>query len=282
LSRSRIFRFHPLTDDQVRDLLRRALADVERGYGDRKVEVSDEALDHLALVAAGDARSALNALELAVESTPLDGEGARRIDLDAAAESIQQRVLQYDRQGDQHYNVISAFIKSIRGSDPDAALYYLAVMVKAGEDPRFILRRLLILAAEDVGLASPMAVAVVNACAQAFEWVGMPEGQYHLAEAALYLATTPKSNSVGAYWRALEEVEEHGASPPPVYLRDERTLLREEKERAPGYKYPHDYPTGWVRQRYLPEGVEGDWFQPKGHGYEKRIIDTLEQLKDEK
>jgi len=279
ISRSRIFRFKPLTPEQIRDLLDHALQNTEWGYGDREIKITDEALDHLALIADGDARSALNALELAVESTPPD-DGVRHIDLAVAEESIQQRALQYDRSGDEHYDTISAFIKSIRGTDPDAALYYLAKMVEAGEDPRFILRRLLILAAEDVGLASPMAISVVAGCAQAFEWVGMPEGQYHLAEATLYLATAPKSNSVGAYWQAKEELEKRGYRPPPIYIRDTHTLLREEKARAAAYKYPHDYPGGWVRQRYLPEGVKGGWYKPKGHGFEQRIQERLNEMKE--
>lgn len=296
LSRSRIFRFDPLTQDQIHQMLTRALQDSERGYGEHNVKVTEEALEHLAAVAGGDVRSALNALELAVESTPPDEEGVRHITLEVAEESIQQRTLQYDKSGDEHYDTISAFIKSIRGSDPDAALYYLAKMVSAGEDPRFILRRLLILAAEDVGLASPMAIAVVTGCAQAFEWVGMPEGQYHLAEATLYLATAPKSNSVGAYWDALHEIEERGYKPPPIYLRDKHTSglytsdeayphsLSPKEETKNGahqtaYKYPHNYPGGWVPQRYLPEGVKGDWFHFRGHGYEKQIANRLKQMK---
>ncbi|MGC9358339.1 MAG: AAA family ATPase [Anaerolineae bacterium] len=279
LSRSRIFRFRSLTDEQVRELLERALEDTERGYGHRNLVVDEDALDHLVMIAEGDARSALNALELAVESTSPDDEGLRHITLEVAEESIQRRVLQYDRSGDEHYNTISAFIKSMRGSDPDAALYYMAKMIEAGEDPRFILRRMLIFAGEDVGLADPGAVTVVAGCAQAFEWVGMPEGQYHLAEAALYLATAPKSNSVGAFWKAKAALEEHGYRPPPVYIRDQRTLLKEEIAGQPGYKYPHAHPGGWVQQRYLPEGVEGGWFQPKGIGYEREIMERIKQMK---
>lgn len=279
ISRSRIFRFRPLTNVQVQTLLEQCLRDVERGYGGRALDVTAEAQEHLAEIAGGDARTALNALELAVESTPPNEEGVRRITLEVAEESIQQRALQYDKAGDEHYDTVSAFIKSVRGSAPDAALYYLAKMVMAGEDPRFIFRRLLVLAAEDVGLAEPMAIAVVAGCARAFEWVGMPEGQYHLAEATLYLATAAKSNSVGAYWKAREEIEEHGYCSPPVYLRDSHTLLREEKAQAAGYKYPHAYPTGWVQQRYLPEGVRGSWFHPKGHGYEQRVLEIRKKMK---
>ena len=275
LSRSRIFRFESLTVEQIADLLRQSLQDEERGYGTRDIVADDDALVHLADLADGDARTALNALELAVESTPPDADGVQHITLAVAEESIQRRAMQYDKSGDEHYNTVSAFIKSIRGSDPDAALYYLAKMVAAGEDPRFIFRRLIIAAAEDVGLASPMAIAVVMACAQAFEWVGMPEGQFHLAEATLYLATSQKSNSAGAYWQALKYLEEHGYQPPPAYLRDKNTLLRGERDASPGYRYPHDFPGGWIAQRYLPEGVPGGWYQPKGNGYEQRITEFL-------
>jgi len=287
VSRSRIFQFEPLDDDDVMAILTRALEDEVHGYGDRTIQVKDEALHHLVRVAGGDARDALNALELAVESTPPDEEGVIHLTLEVAEDSIQERALRYDKAGDQHYDTASAFIKSVRGSDPDAALYWLAKMVAAGEDPRFILRRLYILAAEDIGLADPNGIRVVNACAQAFEWVGMPEGQYHLGMATLYLATAPKSNSVGAYWKALDEVKEHGTGPIPLYLRDKgdvfRGALRQHYEQTmgehEGYKYPHAYPEGWVNQRYLPEGIDAEWFKPKGHGYEKKIIERLEQMK---
>lgn len=287
ISRSRVFHFEALTPEQIGALLDTALQDAERGYGKLAIELTPEARLHLSEMAGGDARSALNALELAVESTPPDAQGIRHITLDVAAESIQRRALHYDRAGDEHYDTISAFIKSIRGSDPDAALYYLAKMVSAGEDPRFIFRRLLILAAEDVGLADPWALLLVNSCAQAFEWVGMPEGQYHLAEATLYLATAPKSNSVGAYWEVLAYLEEHGYQPPPLYLRDKaqslspgmashyrRTVGAQER-----YRYPHDYPGSWVEQRYLPEGVPGGWFKPRGHGFEQRLMERLQRMK---
>jgi len=285
VSRSRVFQFKPLADDEVVTILHRATSDSKRGYGARKVQLDDDALAHLVHIAGGDARAALNALELAVESTSPNESGFVHITLAVAEDSIQRRALRYDKKGDEHYDTISAFIKSVRGSDPDAALYWLAKMVAAGEDPRFILRRLYILAGEDIGLADPNGVVVVNACAQAFEWVGMPEGQYHLALATLYLATAPKSNSAGAYWGALAEIEEHGAGPVPIYLRDKsdtfRGSLREHYQRTlgehEGYKYPHAYPDGWVEQRYLPEGVEGGWFQPRGHGYEQEIIGRLKK-----
>ncbi|MGC9468722.1 MAG: AAA family ATPase [Anaerolineae bacterium] len=282
LSRSRIFRFKALTTEEIEELIDRALEDEGRGYGGRNIVLDEDARHHLADFADGDVRSALNALELAVESTPAGEDGIQQITLAVAEESIQRRAMQYDKSGDEHYNTASAFIKSIRGSDPDAALYYLAKMVLAGEDPRFIFRRLLISASEDIGLASPMAISVVMGCAQAFEWVGMPEGQYHLAEATLYLATAPKSNSTGAYWQARSYVEEHGYLPPPVHIRDQNTLLREERDSSPGYKYPHDYEGGWVNQRYLPEGVEGEWYRPKENGYEERIAEFIRRAREKR
>ena len=289
VSRSRVFQFKLLTDDEVITILHRALADSVHGYGSRDVHLDDVALAHLVRVSGGDARSALNALELAVESTPPGEDGVVHITLAVAEDSIQRRALRYDKTGDEHYDTISAFIKSVRGSDPDAALYWLAKMVSAGEDPRFILRRLYILAAEDIGLADPNGVVVANACAQAFEWVGMPEGQYHLAMATLYLATAPKSNSVGAYWGALAEIEEHGAGPVPVYLRDKSDIfpgtLGEHYKRTigehEGYKSPHAYLGGWVAQRYLPDGVEGGWLRLKGHGYEQDITGRMTRWRNE-
>jgi putative ATPase len=287
VSRSRIFQFKLLSDDDVMVLLERALADPERGYGARNVHVDSDALSHLVNVSGGDARSALNALELAVESTPPNAERLVHVSLSVAEDSIQRRAVRYDKTGDEHYDTISAFIKSVRGSDPDAALYWLAKMVAAGEDPRFILRRLYILAGEDIGLADPNGIVVVNACAQAYEWVGLPEGQYHLAMATLYLATAPKSNSVGGYWGALAEIEGRGPGEVPVYLRDKsdrfRGSLREHYKHTigehAGYKYPHAYEEGWVDQRYLPEGVAGGWYQPKELGYEALIAERLEALR---
>jgi putative ATPase len=287
VSRSRVFQFKPLTDDEMGTVLDRALADVENGYGARTVQLDDDAKSHLVRIAGGDARAVLNALELAVESTPPRDDGVIYITLTVAEDSIQRRAVRYDKTGDEHYDTISAFIKSVRGSDPDAALYWLAKMVAAGEDPRFILRRLYILAAEDIGLADPNGIVVVNACAQAFEWVGLPEGQYHLSLATLYLATAPKSNSAGAFWAALAEIEEQGAGPVPIHLRDKsdrfRGALREHYKHTmgehEGYKYPHADPDGWVEQRYLPEGVEGGWFRPREHGYEREILERLEKRK---
>jgi putative ATPase len=275
VSRSRVFQLKPLSDEQVMGLLRRALTDKARGYGDKRIEIGDDALAHLVSIAGGDARVALNALELAVESTLADAEGVIRIDLAVAEEAIQRRAIRYDRAGDEHYDTISAFIKSVRGSDPDAALYWLAKMIYAGEDPKFIMRRLLILAAEDIGLADPVGIIVASACARALEWCGLPEAQYHLAEATLYLATAPKSNSCGAYWKALAEVEKEGETQVPTHLqdssRDGRALGH-----GKGYKYPHDFPSHWVEQQYLPEALRGKrFYEPSDQGREREIAERL-------
>ncbi len=275
LSRSRVFQLRPLAEKQTLIILRRALQDTKRGYGQRQIDISDEAIEHLAHVAGGDARTALNALELAVESTPPDPDGIIHLDLTVAQDSIQRRAVRYDRAGDEHYDTISAFIKSVRGSDPDAALYWLAKMIYAGEAPRFIMRRLLILASEDIGLADPMAIAVTAACARALEWVGLPEAQYHLAEATVYLATAPKSNSMGAYFKALAEVEAEGKTEAPNHLKD---ASRDGKAlgHGAGYKYPHDYAGHHVPQQYLPDELAGRrYYQPGVQGYEKVIKERL-------
>ncbi len=271
VSRSRVFQLKPLSDQAVRTLLQRALTDPERGYGGRRVQVDEDALAHLIRVAGGDARVALNALELAVESTPPDTSGVIHLTLDVAQESIQRRALLYDKDGDAHYDTISAFIKSVRGSDPDAALYWLAKMIYAGEEPKFIMRRLLILAAEDIGLADPQGIVIAAACAQALEWVGLPEAMYHLAEATLYLATAPKSNSVGAWMKAMEAVEQEGIIEVPDHLKDSSRDARR-LGHGKGYLYPHDYPGHYVAQRYLPPELEDvRWYRPSDQGYERRI-----------
>src|SRR5690606_10510407 len=268
LSRSRVFRLEPLSDDDLRTVMERALADEERGLGRMPIEITDEAMAHLIRIADGDARTALNALELAALTTPPGDDGTIRIDLEAAQESIQQRAVHYDKGADEHYNTISAFIKSVRGSDPDAALYWLAKMIVAGEDPRFIMRRLLILAGEDIGLADPNGIVVASACAQAFEWTGLPEGLYHLALATLYLATAPKSNSVGAFFEARAEVERGESTVVPVHL---RTSPQNPADDHPEYKYPHSFPNHYVEQQYLPDGLEGKrWNEPSDQGYEAR------------
>ncbi|RME81392.1 MAG: AAA family ATPase [Caldilineae bacterium] len=280
VSRSRIFQLKPLSEEDLRKIARQALSDPERGYGRLKVQIEEEALDHLVNVANGDARAVLNALELAVETTPPDVDGVIRIDLAVAEESIQRRAVLYDKEGDVHFDTISAFIKSLRGSDPDAALYWLAKMIYAGEDPRFIFRRMLIFAGEDVGLADPNAIRVVTACAQAFDYVGMPEGRFHLAEACLYLATAPKSNSTLGFFDALKTVEEEPEGEVPSHLRD-ASRDREGFGHGEGYLYPHAYRDHWVAQQYLPDSLQGKTFYtPSDQGYEATIADRVAQRRE--
>lgn len=280
ISRSRLFMLRPLSDEQVMVLLRRALGDAERGYGNRAVQIEDDALHHLARVAGGDARNALNALELAVESTPPDARGVVHIDLAVAQDSIQRRAVLYDKEGDAHYDTISAFIKSVRGSDPDAALYWLAKMVYAGEDPRFIMRRLLILAGEDIGLADPQAVVVAAACAQALDYVGMPEGIYPLVEATLYLATAPKSNSATHYFRARAQIEAEGVGEVPDHLKDANRDARG-LGHGKGYLYPHEFDQHWVAQNYLPREISGmTFYTPSGQGYEQVVAERLARWRE--
>jgi putative ATPase len=271
VSRSRLFQLKSLTADHLRQVVQQTLKDVGRGYGDRPVQVTPEALDHWVNIANGDARSLLNALELAVETTPPDDQGVIQIDLEIAEASIQKRAVLYDKEGDAHFDTISAFIKSLRGSDPDAALYWLARMVYAGEDPRFIFRRMLILASEDVGLADPQAVVVVSGCAQAFDRIGLPEGQYPLAQAALYLATAPKSNRVLGYFDALAAVEKEREGEVPNPLKD-GNRDKEGFGHGAGYVYPHAYREHWVAQQYLPGDLQGQvFYQPSDQGYEGQI-----------
>jgi putative ATPase len=281
VSRSRVFQLRPLSDEEIASILKSALTDEERGLGKIPVQIEKDALAHLIRVAGGDARNALNALELAVTTTPADKSGHVLVDLAVAQESIQRRALLYDRDGDAHYDTISAFIKSLRGGDPDAALYWMARMIYSGEDPRFIVRRMIILASEDVGLADPQALVVATAAAQALEWVGLPEAQYALAEAAIYLATAPKSNSCGAYFQALREVEEKGIIEVPNHLKD-ASRDAEALGHGEGYNYPHDFPEHWVAQQYLPDGLKGRrWYQPGELGYEKAIRDRLVRWREE-
>ncbi len=275
VSRSRVFEFRPLEEVHLKKLAIRALSDA-RGYADRQVALEDEALEHLVHTSGGDARSLLNALELAVETTPPGPEGTVHVTLDVAEDSIQQRAVLYDRDGDAHYDTISAFIKSMRGSDPDAALYWMARMLYAGEDPRYILRRMLVFAAEDVGLADPRCLQVAASAAQAFEYVGMPEGQYLLAECCLYLATAPKSNSTKAYFGALRHVRSEDGGAVPDALKD---ASRDSSElgHGKGYRYPHDHAYHYVPAQYLPSGMLGTYFyEPGAMGFEKSIRDRLD------
>ncbi|HSH04397.1 MAG TPA: AAA family ATPase [Anaerolineae bacterium] len=271
VSRSRIFQLKPLTEQDLRQIGMMALRDKERGYGERAVHMTPAALDHLVAMANGDARGVLNAIELAVETTPPNDNGLIHIDLSVAEESIQRRAVLYDKDGDAHYDTISAFIKSVRGSDPDAALYWLAKMVYAGEDPRFIFRRLAILAGEDVGLADPQAAVVVQSCWDLYERIGLPEGRFPLAQATLYLATCPKSNSTLAFFDALAAVEQENDDDVPNHLKDSN---RDGQSfgHGWGYLYPHAYRDHWVAQQYLPTGLQGRMFyQPSNQGYEAKI-----------
>lgn len=280
VSRSRIFQLKPLVEADLYAVAQQALADPERGYGRLNVQIAGDALAHLVDVANGDARGVLNALELAVETTSPAEDGVIRIDLAVAEESIQRRAVLYDKEGDVHYDTISAFIKSLRGSDPDAAMYWMARMVYAGEDPRFIFRRMIISAGEDVGLADPNAVRVVMACAQAFDYVGLPEGRFHLAEAALYLATAPKSNSGFAFFDALTAVEKEREAEVPSHLRDANRDA-EGFGHGEGYLYPHAYRDHWAAQQYLPEALQGRvFYQPGELGYEAAIRTEVERRRE--
>jgi putative ATPase len=277
VSRSRVFQLRPLEDDDVKQILNSTLGDAQRGFGSRNIALDDDALQHLIRVAGGDARNALNALELAVESTPQGDDGVIHITLEVAQESIQRRAVLYDKDGDAHYDTVSAFIKSVRGSDPDAALYWLAKMLYAGEDPRFILRRLIILAGEDIGIGDPMGLVIANSAAQAFDYIGLPEGIYSIVEATLYLSTAPKSNSAGAYFKAFNLIEEEGRVQVPQHLQDanrDAVALGHGK----GYQYPHDGPDHYLPQQYLPRPLLGTYFyRPSDQGYEAQVIDRLER-----
>jgi putative ATPase len=274
VSRTRVFPLEPLTDDDLRAIADRALADADRGLGHLAMEFEDGALDHLVRVSNGDARVLLNTLELAVMTAPSGPGGTRRVTLDAVTDAAQQRALVYDRAGDAHYDHASAFIKSMRGSDPDAAVYWLARMLAAGEDARFIARRMVIHAAEDVGLADPMALVVATAAAHAVEFVGLPEAQIPLAEAAIYIATAPKSNAVvRAIGEAAGDVREQRADPVPLHLRDSsHSGAARRLGYGRGYKYAHDYPGGFVPQQYVPDNVKDRiYYHPTDAGFEAAV-----------
>lgn len=272
VSRSRVFALEPLPLADLETILRRAVTDA-RGLVDRRVEASPEALAHLARAANGDARAALNMLELAAMTAPPDAGGLRRVGLPEAEEAAQRRLVPYDRGGDQHYDVISAFIKSMRGGDPDAAVYWLARMLAGGEDPRFIARRMVVHAAEDVGLADPQALLVAVAAAQAVELVGLPEARIPMTEAAVYIATAPKSNAViRAISAAAQDVEREEAQPVPRALRDASTRGARGLGRGEGYVYPHDRPGAFVPQQYAPDNVKGRvYYEPADAGHEHEI-----------
>jgi putative ATPase len=276
VSRSQIFELRPLTEEELLELLRRALADPERGLGHMKLRVDDDALKHLAKVSDGDARKALNALEIAALTTGPADDGLIHVTIDVAAQSIQKKAIVYDGDGDAHYDTISAFIKSMRGSDPDAALYWLAKMIHAGEDPRFITRRLVICAAEDVGLADPMALILANAAHQSAEFIGWPEARIPIAEATIYVATANKSNtSIVSVDAALDDVRSGRTLAVPEHLRDAHYKGAKRLGHGEGYQYAHDHPEHFVAQDYL--GAEKRYYEPTEQGIEKKIKERLDQ-----
>ncbi len=281
LSRSTIFELHPLTKEEIEGILRRTVEDRDRGLGSYGLEVTDEAIAFLADIAGGDARSALNAIELAALTTGMSEDGKIHIDLSVAEECIQQRAVHYDKEGDQHYDTISAFIKSMRGTDPDAAVFYLSKMLKAGEDIKFIARRIMICASEDVGNADPMALVVAVSAAQAVERIGLPESQLILAQAAIYVASAPKSNAcTNAIYSANAAVESVRTSV-PGHLMNVHANGWGDAEKAIGYKYAHDFPEHYVKQQYLPDEIKDrSFYRPTDIGAEKEIKERIEHFKN--
>jgi len=281
VSRSKLFRLKSLNSNSLHQLLQRALRDKERGYGLKLINLAREAEDHLVDVCNGDARVLLNALELAVESTISNQDGSINIDLKIAEDSIQERAVLYDKQGDAHFDTISAFIKSLRGSDPDAALFWLARMLEAGENPRFIFRRMLIAAGEDIGLADPNAIVIVESCAAAFDRIGLPEGIYPLAQATLYLASTEKSNSIKAIFKAVQKVKDSQKQNVPSHLKD-ANRDQEAFGDGMGYRYPHSFSKNWVPQQYLPDSLQNEIFwEPTEHGWEGKRRSLLNERRSE-
>lgn len=283
LSRSIIFELKPLSKEDVKELIHRAVYDSERGMGAYQAVIDEDAADFLADIADGDARHALNAVELGVLTTQRSADGKIHITLETAQECIQKRAVRYDKTGDQHYDTISAFIKSMRGSDPDAAVYYLARMLYAGEDIKFIARRIMICASEDVGNADPQALQVAVAASLAVERIGMPEAQIILAHAASYVACAPKSNAaVTAIGRAMQEVESTGSLPVPPHLQDAHYKGAAKLGHGLDYKYAHDYPNHYVKQQYLPYELTGrEFYSPSGNGYEEKIRTHMRRIRAE-
>ncbi len=283
ISRSMIFELKPIEKEDIKTLIMRALTDSERGMGAYEAVITDEALDALADIAGGDARHALNAIELAVMTTERNAAGKIEITIPVIEDCIQKRVVRYDKSGDNHYDTISAFIKSMRGSDPDAALYYLAKMLYAGESITFIARRIMICAAEDVGNADPMALVVATNASMAVERIGMPEAQIILAQAVSYVATAPKSNAAcNAIFEALDKVKETGNLPVPTHLQDAHYKGSAKLGHGIGYKYAHDYKNHYVKQQYLPYELTGsEFYRPTGNGYEVKIREHMKRIKSE-
>lgn len=282
ISRSSVFELQPLSEKDIKTLLTRAIYDREKGMGSYEAVIEEEALDFLADIAGGDARNALNAIELGILTTPRSLDGKIHITLDVASECIQKRVVRYDKTGDNHYDTISAFIKSMRGSDPDAAVYYLAKMLYAGEDIKFIARRIMICASEDVGNADPQALTVAVSAAQAVERVGMPEAQIILSQAVLYVATAPKSNSAcNAIFAAMDNVKSHKTTV-PAHLQDSHYKGSANLGHGIGYQYAHNFPNHYVKQQYLPEEIKGTvFYEPSNMGYEQKIQEHMKKIKEE-
>ncbi len=279
LSRSTIFEFYHLTPEDICQVIKRAITDRDRGYGVMKIECDQDAIDHFSEVANGDVRRALNALELGILTVDKNADGVIRIDLETAQECIQKRAVQYDKNGDNHYDTISAFIKSIRGSDPDAALYWMAKMITAGEDPKFIARRIVISASEDIGNAEPLALPVAMAAADAVQFIGMPEARINLAQAVVFLACAPKSNaSYLAVDAAIEAVNHVSNSHVPAHLQDTHYAGSKKLGRGMTYQYPHNYPGHFVKQQYLPDDLVGiHFYQPTEMGHEQKMKEYLQK-----
>ena len=277
MSRMTLFRLEPLAPDDLRKLVETALTDAERGLGSAGLTISDEAAEELGVRTGGDARQALNSLEVAARMT--EAAGRKEISLEDVAEALQRRIVRYDRAGDSHYDVISAFIKSVRGSDPDAALYWLFFMLEGGEDPEFIARRLIILASEDIGMADSNGIQVAVAASEALAYVGLPEATYHLAHATIYLATAPKSNSVGRAMSAARRLVQEGPTPSvPPHLRSTGYSGAQQLGHGEGYDYPHDHSEGVVEQQYFPDGVPAEaFYRPSVHGEEAEVIERLQE-----
>ena len=282
LSRSSVFELYPLEKEDIQTLIRRAVYDMEKGMGSYQAVIEEDALEFLADISGGDARSALNAVELGILTTERSTDGKIHLTLEVASECIQKRVVRYDKTGDNHYDTISAFIKSMRGSDPDAAVYYLAKMLYAGEDIKFIARRIMICASEDVGNADPMALTVAVSAAQAVERIGMPEAQIILSQAVLYVATAPKSNSAtNAIFAAMESVKQKKTTV-PVHLQDAHYKGSQKLGHGVGYQYAHSYPNHYVKQQYLPDEIVGEkFYEPGENGHEKNIREWMEYLQSQ-
>lgn len=285
LSRCQLFEMHPFDADDLEEMIQRALQDDENGLGSYNVDLSDDARRYLAEYAGGDIRSVLNALEVAVKTTEADENGVRKVTREEAKSCLNRRIFRYDRTGDEHYHFASAFIKSMRGSDVDASLYWLSAMVQSGEDPSFVFRRLLIFCSEDIGMADSNVLSVVNNLYQAFEKVGMPEGWYFLSHAVIHCALAPKSNSAGAIFEVSAEQRANGIMPVPAHLRDKTANKKRSKytgsdNPSENYKYPHSYNHHWVEQQYLPDKIKMKrWFRGGREGFEKRYVERLEKLK---